>query len=472
MCGPKSELTGRSTLSYENLGAQYNILKTIGQGSYAQVKLAHHRLTGTAVAIKVLLKQNIQNCPVCTEVGIMKRMDHPNIISLHQVIETEQNVFLILELADGHELFDWIVETGFLHEGLARKIFRQIVHAMCYCHDIGIVHRDLKPDNIMVDSTGKVKIIDFGLGALVKPGMKLSRCCGAVLFYPPEIFLGQPYDGTKVDTWTLGVLLYFMVTGKLPFRGKSYKEIEAKVLLGRYDVPYHLSKELRQIIRYLLTVNPTERPTLKNIMEHSWLRQRNASSSSHSHKMDPSYPDPAIMAAMAAMGFDPLDVQKSLLNKLYNEPMATYGLLQCQARQQDDYTSLPKPVQPGITPFPTLTDPTNFRCYQRRTTNNPAIRIFFSSCSKTDSSKDKEHVKQRLRRSATAPVMLPQCQQKITTFNEDRVVTGSRYSRRMASIRNAYRSCKTWARRIGSSLLNLCCCVPPRRKRVVPQREA
>jgi MAP/microtubule affinity-regulating kinase len=151
------------------------------------------------------------------------------------------------------------VETGFLHEGLARKIFRQIVHAMCYCHDIGIVHRDLKPDNIMVDSTGKVKIIDFGLGALVKPGMKLSRCCGAVLFYPPEIFLGRPYDGTKVDTWTLGVLLYFMVTGKLPFRGKSYKEIEAKVLLGRYDVPYHLSKELRQIIRYLLTVNPTER---------------------------------------------------------------------------------------------------------------------------------------------------------------------------------------------------------------------
>ncbi|XP_031218832.1 sperm motility kinase 3A-like [Mastomys coucha] len=473
MCGLKGELTAGPTLSYEALRAQYDILRTIGQGSYAQVKLAHHRLTGTAVAIKVLLKEEMQYCLIRSEVGIMKRLNHPNIISLHQVIETEQNVFLILELADGRELFDWIEQSGYLHEGLARKIFSQIVHAMCYCHDIGIVHRDLKPDNIMVDATGKVKIIDFGLGALVEPGMKLSRFCGALRFCAPEFFLDQPYDGTKVDTWNLGVLLYFMVTGTLPFKGTTYKELESQVLLGRYAIPSHLSKELREIIRYLLTVNPTARPTLKDITVHPWLRQRNASSSSHSHKMDPSHPDPAIMAAMADMGFDPRDVQKSLLDKLYNEPMAIYGLLQCQARQQDDYTSQLEPVEPGVTPFPTLTDPTTFPCYQKRTTNTPAIRVFYSLSSKTDSSEDKEQVGQRLRRSATVPAMLPHYQQKrISTLYEDRVCTGTQHNGTMASIRSAYRSWKRWTRRIGASLLQLCCCVPTKKIRVVPQREA
>ncbi|XP_052052906.1 sperm motility kinase 3A-like [Apodemus sylvaticus] len=473
MCGPKEEVAAESTISYETLGSQYDILRTIGQGSYAQVKLAHHRLTGTAVAIKVLLKENTEFYPITTEVGIMKRVNHPNIVSLHQIIETEQNIFLILELADGRELFDWIEQSGYMHEGLARKIFSQIVHAMCYCHDIGIVHRDLKPDNIMVDSAGKVKIIDFGLGALVKPGMKLSRFCGALRFCAPEFFLREPYDGTKVDTWNLGVLLYFMVTGALPFEGNTYKELENQVLLGRYAIPSHLSKELREIIRYLLTVNPTQRPTLKDIMVHPWLRQRSASASSHSDEMDPSRPDPAIMAAMAAMGFDPRDVQKSLLDKLYNEPMAIYGLLQCQARQQDDYDSQPEPVQPGVTPFPTLTDPTNFPCYQKRMTNTPAIRVFLSLGSKTDSSKDKDQGGQTLRRSATVPVMLPHYQQKrVSTLSEDRVFTGTRHNGTMDSIRSAYRSWKRWTRRIGASLLQLCCCVPHKRRRVVPQSEA
>lgn len=151
MCGPRGELTARPspapTLPYENLRAQYTILRTIGQGSCAQVKLAHHRLTGTEVARKVLLKEKQQSILIRSEVWIMKRRNHPNIISLLQIIETEQNIFLILELADGCELWDWIQQTGYLKEGMAQKIFRQIIHAMCYCHDQGIVHRDLKPDN-------------------------------------------------------------------------------------------------------------------------------------------------------------------------------------------------------------------------------------------------------------------------------------------------------------------------------------
>ncbi|XP_034360987.1 sperm motility kinase 1-like [Arvicanthis niloticus] len=476
MCGLKDELTAEPTPASEPLGAQYDILRTIGEGSYAQVKLANHRLTGTAVAIKVLLKEKIHYYLISTEVEIMKRMNHPNIVSLHQIIETEKNVFLILELADGHELLNWIKQSGFLPEGLARKIFRQIVHAMCYCHDICVVHRDLKPDNIMVDSTGKVKIVDFGLGAFVKPGKKLSRFCGALQFSAPEFFLAEPYDGTKVDAWNLGIILYFMVTGALPFEGATYKALERQVLLGRYAIPRHchLSKELREIIRLLLTVDPSERPALKDIMAHPWLKKEEPSSSSHSDKMDPSHLDPEIMTVMADMGFDPREVQKSFTDKLYNEPMATYSLLQCQARQQDDYTSQPEPVKPGVTPFPTLTDPTTFPCYQKRMTNPPAIRVFLSLSSKTDPSENKEQARQRLRRTATEPVMLSHCPQKrMITSYEDSVSTGTQRNLSVNSIRGAYRSWKKWTRRIGESLLQLCCCCVPRRKRrVVPQREA
>ncbi|XP_051037540.1 sperm motility kinase 2B-like [Phodopus roborovskii] len=476
MCGPRGELTaGPSpvpTLSYENLRAQYTILRTIGQGGCAQVKLAHHRLTGAAVAIKVLLKEKHQAFPIKSEVRIMKRMNHPNIISLHQVIETEQNIFLILELADGRELWDWIQQVGYLQEGMAQKIFKQIVHAMCYCHDQGIVHRDLKPDNIMVDARGKVKIIDFGLGALVRPGTKLYRFCGALRFGAPEFFLRQPYDGTKVDTWNLGVLLYFMVTGTLPFEGTTFEELGSKVLLGRYNVPSHLSQDLQDVIRCLLTVNPMQRPTLKDIMDHPWLRKGDVGLSSHCDKMSPSHLDPAIMAAMADMGFNPHDIRESLLHRLFNEPMATYGLLQCQARQQGGFTIQTKSVRPGITPFPTPIDPAAFPGCQKRTSDASALRAFLSLSSKTDTAEDSQQVGQRIRRSVTVPIIIPRCLQKRTpTHVIVHDPTETQASGTTDSIRGTCRGWKRWARRIGTGLLQTFCCLPHKKKRVGPQKE-
>ncbi|KAH0508803.1 Sperm motility kinase Z [Microtus ochrogaster] len=139
---------------------------------------------------------------------------------------------------------------------------------------------------------------------------------------------------------------------------------------NNYDVPSHLSQELRDIIHCLLTVNPTERPELKGIVKHPWCRKGDESSSRHCDKMSPRRLDPAIMAAMAGMGFNPHDIQKSLLNRLFDEPMATYGLLKCQARQQGDFE--------GITPFPTPTDTATFPLCQKRTTDVPTLRVFLS----------------------------------------------------------------------------------------------
>ncbi|XP_051024046.1 sperm motility kinase 4A-like [Acomys russatus] len=474
MCGPRGELTvGPSpvpTLTYETLRAQYAILRTIGQGGCAQVKLAQHRLTGAEVAIKVLRKGRKQAFPARSEVEIMKRMNHPNIVSLLQVIETKESIFLILELADGRELLDWIQQVGCLQEGVARKIFKQIVHAMCYCHDLGIVHRDLKPDNIMVDATGKVKIIDFGLGTLVRPGKKLSGFCGALRFGAPECFLHQPYDGTKVDTWNMGVLLYFMVTGTLPFEGTTFQELGSQVLLGRYDVPSYLSQELQDIIRCLLTVNPTERPTLKDIMEHPWLRQGDEGSPNHWDDMDPRSLDPAIMAAMVDMGFDTSDIWKSLLYRLFNEPMATYSLLKRQARQQDDFISQAESVQPGLTPFPTPTDPADFPGYQKRAADKPAFQVLASS--KSDSLEDSYQVGKRLKRSAILPVFPHHCLEKRTPILDVvKVPTETQHSGTADTIQGVCRVWKRWTKRIRANLLQLCCCLPPKRKRVVPQRE-
>lgn len=213
----EEKLPPPSPPSYSEEGtfhSQYNVLRTIGHGTYAKVLLAHHRLTGTPVAVKVLVKNHRLFQPAMMEANIMKKMNHPNIVSLLQVIETKTRGYIIMELVEGQELYQYIKKSGHIEEDEAQKLFIQILSAVSYCHRRGIIHRDLKPDNIMLDKNGNIKIIDFGLSTQVKPGEMLNQHCGAYSF---GVFLGQRYDGTKSNLWTLGVVLYFMVVGKVPF---------------------------------------------------------------------------------------------------------------------------------------------------------------------------------------------------------------------------------------------------------------
>ncbi|ERE82139.1 FERM domain-containing protein 1 [Cricetulus griseus] len=247
-----------SIFEEESFQSQYRVLRTIGHGSNAKVQLAHHLLTGTPVAVKVLQKKKKWHQPLRAEVDIMMMISHPNIISLFQVIETEKRIYLIMELAEGQELYQYIRKVGHLKEDEARGIFKQIIAGVSYCHDLGIVHRDLKPDNIMLDPNGNVKIIDFGLGTQVQPGQRLSRHCGAYSFGAPELFLGRLYDGPKIDIWTLGVVLYFMVVGKVPFDAVTIPELRRQVVAGKYAVPSGISEELRDLLSVLMTVNPRD----------------------------------------------------------------------------------------------------------------------------------------------------------------------------------------------------------------------
>ncbi|XP_021010222.1 sperm motility kinase 3A-like [Mus caroli] len=243
----------------ENFHAQYVMLETLGHGGCAKVNLARHRLTGTHVAVKMFQKRKYWCNLLMSEIQLMMMADHPNIISLLQVIETKKNLYLIMELCEGKTLYQHIRKAGYLQEDEARKLFKQLLSAMNYCHNQGIVHRDLKPDNIMVEEVGKVKIIDFGLGTHVKSGQKLNLYCGTYPFSAPEVLLKRPYDGPKIDVWTLGVVLYFMVTGKIPFNAASKQKLLKRIVARKYSFPSRLSVELCLLKKQIL--RQCDRPT-------------------------------------------------------------------------------------------------------------------------------------------------------------------------------------------------------------------
>lgn len=196
---PEKETAGLSRVPIffdeEILTSQYTILRKLGQGANAKVMLAQRCLMGVPVAMKVLVREMPGRQPAVSEVDILMTINHLSSVSLLQVIETEKNIYLIMEMAEGKQLLHHACEAGHLQEKDARGLFHQIIGAVGYCHDHGIVHKDMKSDNIIVDSSGRVKIIDFGLGAKVRPGKLLERPGGTFQLGAPEFFLGVPYDG-------------------------------------------------------------------------------------------------------------------------------------------------------------------------------------------------------------------------------------------------------------------------------------
>ncbi|XP_003504110.1 sperm motility kinase 2B-like [Cricetulus griseus] len=477
-----------SIFEEESFQSQYRVLRTIGHGSNAKVQLAHHLLTGTPVAVKVLQKKKKWHQPLRAEVDIMMMISHPNIISLFQVIETEKRIYLIMELAEGQELYQYIRKVGHLKEDEARGIFKQIIAGVSYCHDLGIVHRDLKPDNIMLDPNGNVKIIDFGLGTQVQPGQRLSRHCGAYSFGAPELFLGRLYDGPKIDIWTLGVVLYFMVVGKVPFDAVTIPELRRQVVAGKYAVPSGISEELRDLLSVLMTVNPRLRPTMAEVMTHPWLREDMEALPNHCDKMIPSLPDPAIVEAMEFIGFQAQDIKDSLCQRKFNQTMASYRLLQGQALQEHGYTTRAMPMNPGVTPFPSLEDPAAFPLEPRRRGSEPALGTFLRGPSTNG-----PQAGQRRGRHATGPLQrtptLDPAHQRARSApcvysvsssgeNTENNLCSHRATAEGKSVHSQgqYRGLKGWSRRIGKALMRLCCCFPSGKKpgrgqnRVSPQK--
>ncbi|XP_025769474.1 SNF-related serine/threonine-protein kinase [Puma concolor] len=204
----------------------------------------------------------------------MKLVQHPNIVRLYEVIDTQTKLYLILELGDGGDMFDYIMkhEEG-LNEDLAKKYFAQIVHAISYCHKLHVVHRDLKPENVVFfEKQGLVKLTDFGFSNKFQPGKKLTTSCGSLAYSAPEILLGDEYDAPAVDIWSLGVILFMLVCGQPPFQEANDSETLTMIMDCKYTVPSHVSKECKDLITRMLQRDPKRRASLEEIENHPWLQ--------------------------------------------------------------------------------------------------------------------------------------------------------------------------------------------------------
>lgn len=291
---------------------KYQVIKTLGEGSFGKVKLAQHTVTGQNVALKIINRKTLAKSDmqgrVEREISYLRLLRHPHIIKLYDVIKSKDEIIMVIEYA-GKELFDYIVQRGKMAEDEARRFFQQIIAAVEYCHRHKIVHRDLKPENLLLDDSLNVKIADFGLSNIMTDGNFLKTSCGSPNYAAPEVISGKLYAGPEVDVWSSGVILYVMLCGRLPFDDDFIPALFKKISNGTYTLPNYLSQGARNLLTRMLVVNPLNRITILEIMEDEWFKHEIADyllppdlSTKKSNKIE--IDQDVISALNLAMGYD------------------------------------------------------------------------------------------------------------------------------------------------------------------------
>lgn len=252
----------------------YIIEKDLGEGTFGKVKLAIHKESNEKVAIKVLEKEKIieesDRERISREIQILKLIRHPNIVQMYEIIEDEQNLYLVMEYAHGGELYDYIVSQQKLKEQEASKFFQQIIDGIDYIHQLNIVHRDLKPENLLMDEKMNIKIVDFGLSNLYSDNQLLKTACGSPCYAAPEMIAGKKYKGLNVDIWSSGVILFALICGFLPFDDNDTQVLYKKIMKGEYSIPSFISSPATDLIKQILNVDPEKRFTINQIKSHPW----------------------------------------------------------------------------------------------------------------------------------------------------------------------------------------------------------
>ncbi|KAI1434803.1 hypothetical protein GGR50DRAFT_660183 [Xylaria sp. CBS 124048] len=345
--------------------------KTLGKGSAARVRLARHRTTQDVVAIKILAKNMTQltaagsmaeldkwdrtrdeftsqrQMPLSIEreVAILKLIDHPHIVRLHDIWENRAEIYLVLEYMNGGDLFTYINECGPLPEFEMMGYFRQILSALGFIHSFHIYHRDLKPENILMKSNGLVKIADFGMAAIQQsPTHALRTSCGSPHYAAPELIARYRYQGDKVDIWSLGCILYAALCKRLPFDDPEgdVPRLLAKAARGVYFIPDFLSKNAQDLIARMLTVDPLKRIPIRKIWQHALVRKYddldglndgglvlNSRASDKSKPVPPEELDWQILRQLKSMWhtFSEKQIAMQLSNNLPNDQKLFYWLL-------------------------------------------------------------------------------------------------------------------------------------------------
>ncbi|KAG7543881.1 Protein kinase domain [Arabidopsis thaliana x Arabidopsis arenosa] len=355
MDGSSEKTTNRMVTILPN----YKIGKTLGYGSFAKVKLALHVATGHKVAIKILNRAKIKNMgieiKVQREIKILRLLMHPHIIRQYEVIETPDDIYVVMEYVKSGELFDYIIEKGRLQEDEARHLFQQIISGVEYCHRNMIVHRDLKPENMLLDSKCNIKIVDFGLSNVMHDGHFLKTSCGSPNYAAPEVISGKPYSGPEVDIWSCGVILYALLCGTLPFDDENIPTLFDKIKKGMYTLPDHLSYVARDLIPRMLMVDPLMRISITEIRQHPWFNNHlpfylyipPLDTIEETKKIDEE-----IIQKVVNIGFDRNQVVESLVNRIQNEATVAYHLILDNRNQncvpKDPFQSNFKEISGGI----------------------------------------------------------------------------------------------------------------------------
>ncbi|XP_075344820.1 maternal embryonic leucine zipper kinase isoform X6 [Mycteria americana] len=279
---------------YEEVRKYYELTETIGTGGFAKVKLARHLLTGEKVAIKIMDKLALGYCP-------------------------------------GGELFDYIIAKDRLSEEEARVFFRQIVSAIAYVHSQGYAHRDLKPENLLIDEEHHLKLIDFGLCAKPKGGLDyhLNTCCGSPAYAAPELIQGKAYIGSEADIWSMGVLLYALLCGFLPFDDDNVVAVYRKIMRGKYSIPKWLSPSSALLLNQMLQVDPKKRITVKHLLTHPWLVQGYSDAVQWQSKYPLGHLDEDCITELSVFHKQSREGMSELISEWkYDQMSATYLLLQ------------------------------------------------------------------------------------------------------------------------------------------------
>lgn len=311
--------------------ANFTILNSIGEGTFGKVHLSIHNLTKEKVAVKILEKAKILETDeierINREIKFLKKFKNINIIKIYEIIETKSNVYFIMEHASGGELFNYIVKNKRLEEKEASFFFSQIVHALDFIHKQGIVHRDIKPENMLLTENKTIKLIDFGLSNQFTKGALLKTPCGSPCYAAPEMILGRKYQGTQIDLWSLGITLYAMVCGYLPFEDKNNDKLYKKILDCKIDFPNFVSDQARDIILKLLAVNPNKRIGFDQIKQHPFYKLSTGMIDKSNFGLYLNKVDNSILNKMAEMGFDKEKVMQEVESNNHNNITTTYELL-------------------------------------------------------------------------------------------------------------------------------------------------
>ncbi|XP_061482240.1 uncharacterized protein LOC133384349 [Rhineura floridana] len=343
VCFSKMSQEPRKNFPHTKQVGNYLVGKMINKGSFAKVMEGLHIPTGEKVAIKVIDKKKARRDSYVLknmkrEPQIQQMIKHPNIVQLYETLETENSYYMVMELCLGGDLMDRICEKKKLEEKEVKKYTRQIISAVGHLHHHGIVHRDLKIENCLLDENNSIKIVDFGLSNIMKfEGLSqelLNTQCGSPAYAAPELLAHKKY-GPKVDVWSIGVSMFAMLTGTLPFTVEPFniKQLHLKMVNGEMNpIPPDISTGAVHFMHSLLEPDPANRPAIKEAMKDKWLNdsiiRKSLNSFTHKNRLHPDELNPVILSYMTeTMELNFSDVVNVLTNNKPSSIMATYYLL-------------------------------------------------------------------------------------------------------------------------------------------------